>query len=233
VVSFYLPDSTRVWLNANSSLTYFDNYGEENRKTRLSGEGYFKVKRDEAQPFVVNTAEAMVNVLGTSFNVKEDSTGAIILTVAEGKVKFSLVEEAEGIVVERNEQAVAIKGTSLIKTTNADPAFAHWRRIRNPEFVKEQEHPDQYIDVIYSWRKTSSFKSIIKGTLTNQAHLSDYQHVVLKISMVNAKGKMKVTRRTIPDIISSGRSVSFELPLEIQANTHHLTVEIEKAETVH
>jgi transmembrane sensor len=232
VVSFYLPDSTRVWLNANSSLTYFENYGDENRKTRLTGEGYFNVKRDEAHPFVVNTTEAMVHVLGTSFNVKEDSTGTIIVTVAEGKVKFSLVEKDEDILIEKNERAVALPDGSLAKYANTNPSFAYWRRLQNPEFMQEQDHPEKFLAIDYSWRKTTANKSEIKGMLSSKAALADYRNVVLKISLINAKGKAQVTRMTIPDTILSGHSISFDKKMDILKDTHHVKVEIEKAEII-
>lgn len=232
VMSFYLPDSTRVWLNANSTLTYFDNYGDETRRTRLSGEGYFIVRRNEENPFSVNTAEAMVHVLGTSFNIKEDTTGTTVLNVAEGRVKFSLVEESEGLIVEKDEKAIAPKNGSLIKLSNPDRTFAHWRRLRNPGYTQEVTRPVDYVKLNYSWSKVTKKRSMIKGSLVNNAALSPYRNIVLKVSIINGKGKTKITRITITDTIEPEHSISFEKPLDILDDTDHVRIEVEKVDPV-
>ena len=64
-----LPDGTLVHLNTNSSLTYQQNFGQDNRKVKLSGEGYFEVKKDAKKKFIVNTEYMDVTVLGTKFNL--------------------------------------------------------------------------------------------------------------------------------------------------------------------
>lgn len=67
--SVLLPDGTEVRLNINSTLTYQQDFGRTDRRVALSGEGYFKVHRDENKRFVVHTDVMDVTVLGTTFNV--------------------------------------------------------------------------------------------------------------------------------------------------------------------
>ena len=64
-----LPDSTRVWLNANSKLVYPTSFKEGIRQVELDGEAYFDVKHNGDNPFVVRTKSMNVTVLGTEFNV--------------------------------------------------------------------------------------------------------------------------------------------------------------------
>lgn len=64
-----LPDSTRVWLNANSKLVYSTCFKEGIRQVELDGEAYFDVKHNGDNPFVVRTKSMNVTVLGTEFNV--------------------------------------------------------------------------------------------------------------------------------------------------------------------
>ncbi|WP_279136400.1 FecR family protein [Parabacteroides johnsonii] len=64
-----LPDSTRVWLNANSKLVYSTSFKEGIRQVELDGEAYFDVKHNGDNPFVVRTKSMNVMVLGTEFNV--------------------------------------------------------------------------------------------------------------------------------------------------------------------
>lgn len=65
-----LVDGTQVWLNANSSLKFFNNKQGVKREVWLDGEAYFEVAHDPQKPFLVNTVQQNVQVLGTKFNVK-------------------------------------------------------------------------------------------------------------------------------------------------------------------
>ncbi len=64
-----LPDGSKVWLNAASSLSYPSRFGESERRVYLTGEAYFEVAHADGLRFVVETAHQEVNVLGTHFNV--------------------------------------------------------------------------------------------------------------------------------------------------------------------
>lgn len=64
-----LADGTVVWLNAQTTLTFPNKFGNEQREVFLNGEAYFNVAKDEAHKFIVNTKFYNINVLGTEFNV--------------------------------------------------------------------------------------------------------------------------------------------------------------------
>ncbi|HEY9195949.1 MAG TPA: FecR domain-containing protein, partial [Mucilaginibacter sp.] len=86
-----LPDGTRVWLNAASSLKYPVNFtASSERKVELSGEAYFEVTHNKERPFRVVTSRQVVEVLGTHFNVNayadEPNTKTTLL---EGAVKVT------------------------------------------------------------------------------------------------------------------------------------------------
>ncbi len=65
-----LPDGSSVWLNAGSSLNYDKTFGNGQREVSLSGEAFFDVTRNPQQPFIIQTPQVVIRVLGTSFNVK-------------------------------------------------------------------------------------------------------------------------------------------------------------------
>ncbi len=69
-----LPDGTRVWLNAASSLRYPLAFEGHERKVELIGEAYFEVAKDKARPFKVYSASQIVQVLGTHFNINAYTT---------------------------------------------------------------------------------------------------------------------------------------------------------------
>lgn len=82
-----LPDGTHVFLNAGSRLIYPDFFADRNREVFLVGEAYFEVMHNEKQPFVVQTTDIRVRVLGTQFNVSAYPSDNIIETVlTSGKV---------------------------------------------------------------------------------------------------------------------------------------------------
>jgi len=66
---FHLPDGSIVWLNSESSLTYSADFSGKNRVVNLVGCALFDVVHDESRPFIVNTGNTSIRVLGTCFNV--------------------------------------------------------------------------------------------------------------------------------------------------------------------
>ena len=88
--NFVLSDGTKVILNGNSTLKYFEN---EERKVTLTGEAYFEVKKQPTtnSSFQVLTNDLVVTVLGTEFNVNSNDEQTRVY-LDEGKVKLSLGE---------------------------------------------------------------------------------------------------------------------------------------------
>lgn len=100
VSKIILPDSSEVWLNAGSTLSYPTGFGITNRSVNLEGEAHFSVKKNNSLPFTVQTDHLNVNVTGTQFNVKaypEEIITTIELT--EGKVLLNLPDQPAGEVI--------------------------------------------------------------------------------------------------------------------------------------
>ncbi|WP_316823815.1 FecR family protein [Pedobacter miscanthi] len=79
-----LPDGTKVWLNALSSLKYPTSFTGKYRTVELTGEGYFEVAKNKNKPFKLKTAKQEISVLGTHFNVSAYAD--------EDEIKTTLVE---------------------------------------------------------------------------------------------------------------------------------------------
>ena len=88
-----LPDNSVVKLSENSILDYAENFAK-NRKLKLTGEAFFSVIKDENHPFVVETEDVTVKVLGTEFNIKAlpENTQTIV-SLASGLIEVKCGNE--------------------------------------------------------------------------------------------------------------------------------------------
>lgn len=87
-----LPDSSVVYLNGKSTLSYPRKFQGAQRVVRLSGEAFFEVSRNPKRPFFVVGKDFTTKVLGTAFNVDTDLAPGI--AVAEGKVQVVSIPQA-------------------------------------------------------------------------------------------------------------------------------------------
>ncbi|MCX2451434.1 FecR domain-containing protein [Pedobacter sp. PLR] len=102
-----LPDGTKVWLNAASSLNYPAAFTGDKRAVRLLGEAYFEVAKNKEMPFVVYTKGQEIEVLGTHFNVNAyEDEGQTKTTLLEGSVKVKLAKSAATALLKPGQQAV-------------------------------------------------------------------------------------------------------------------------------
>ena len=84
----FLTDGSIVVLNSNSSITYPEEFGKT-RNIKLNGEAYFKVFHDEQRPFIVQTHDVKVRVLGTSFDINSYNHRQTKVSVITGKVEVT------------------------------------------------------------------------------------------------------------------------------------------------
>lgn len=93
-----LPDSTKVYLCAGSSLIHAENMGGDKREVFLRGEGYFEVHKDTKHPFVVKTHGLSLEVLGTQFNLSAyPETDRVVTTLTEGKVMVKVQSRTDSL----------------------------------------------------------------------------------------------------------------------------------------
>ena len=106
IYTITLPDKSKVWLNASSSLTYNTLLNtDEQRKVFLQGEGYFEVSRHDKHPFVVQTDKQEIHVLGTHFNVSNYAEESFVeTTLLEGSVE--IVSGTKRQIIRPGEQAI-------------------------------------------------------------------------------------------------------------------------------
>jgi ferric-dicitrate binding protein FerR (iron transport regulator) len=85
-----LPDGSKVWMNAESTLRYPTAFNGDTREVSLTGEAYFEIAHNSAQPFHVQVRDIKVEVLGTHFDIMAyENEGVIATTLVEGSVRVS------------------------------------------------------------------------------------------------------------------------------------------------
>jgi len=111
-----LPDGSKVWLNASSSIHFPTTFVGNERNVELTGEAYFEITKNKEKPFHVNVNGMQVEVLGTHFDINAYSDeDAIKTTLLEGSVKIksgwrsTLLEPGQQGLLEKNDNNVKIK----------------------------------------------------------------------------------------------------------------------------
>jgi len=128
IIRLTLPDSSKLWLNAGTTLEYPEKFSGATRNIRLkTGQIYLEIKHDETKPFVISTKGVGVTVLGTTFDVKSFEGENTTVTVASGKVGV-LPHGGESILLNPNEQAEYDINSKIIgkKTVSASDIIS-WR----------------------------------------------------------------------------------------------------------
>ena len=149
-----LPDGTRVWLNAASSIRYPTVFTGLNRKIEMEGEAYFEVAKTP-KPFIVAADQrAEITVLGTHFNVNSyRNEESLLTTVLEGAVQVN--RNADRKTITAGQQASATENIRVIDKVNTSRVVAWKNGFFDFEGVSLKEVMKQLerwydIDVVYS-----------------------------------------------------------------------------------
>jgi TusA-related sulfurtransferase len=190
-----LPDGSKVWLNASSSIHFPTAFTGNQRNVELTGEAYFEVAKNKEKPFHVNVKGMQVEVLGTHFNVNAyGDEGNIKTSLLEGSVKIKS-GQASGL-LKPGEQAILGGNVNKIEIKKADMSeVMAWK---NGLFQFDDAGITTIMQEISRWYNVEIvYQGEIpvrrfEGKISREAQLSD----VLKILELSDV-KFKVEGRTI------------------------------------
>ena len=117
-----LPDQSKVVLNSGSKLVYPELFSDEKRSVRLNGEAFFNIRKNNV-PFVVESENATITVLGTQFNVwnRENKTRVV---VKEGQVLLNSKKDSKNFVqLYENQMSCVLNGKKPENPINVDVAI--------------------------------------------------------------------------------------------------------------
>lgn len=143
-----LSDGTRLWLNSESRVEYPTNFLPGKRKIRLQGEAYFQVSPDPASPFIIETGNVQIQVLGTSFNLRAYADEKIVqTTLVEGKVCMS-TDKSQMVLTPNEQGCVDRENRNMIKKVVDARVYTSWKEGR---FVFERQALAEIMQTLARW----------------------------------------------------------------------------------
>lgn len=172
-----LPDSSKVWLNSGSTLSYSIPFTKSNRRVAIKGEAYFEVSKIHGSSFFVNSANLEVKVVGTKFNFKaynDEKRTEVFLD--EGKVELYPSKNGEKdikdkVVIEPGTRAIVDNANGhIITSIENTEKFTAWRKgmmiFDNTSFGEVAKQLERWYGteiivrdpVVYKYKITTKFK---------------------------------------------------------------------------
>lgn len=170
-----LPDGTKVWLNAESKMSYPADFNRTNRELQLEGEGFFEVVKDEKHPFQINSNYGKVEVLGTSFNLKTYADMPFEATLMEGCIRFT----------SSNQQQCTLKPNQKLTIENNQLVISEVRAIKSNMWKSDGFYFDK-----------EDFQTIVKR-LERQYNVE----ITLHESLHQVRFSGQIYHTTLPEIL--------------------------------
>jgi ferric-dicitrate binding protein FerR (iron transport regulator) len=189
-----LPDGTKVWLNAASSLRYPTVFAGAERRVEVTGEVYFEVAHNAAHPFIVKKGETEIKVLGTHFNINAyDEENSLNVTLLEGSVQVS--NGAGHVVIKPGQQAQVSKSISVADNVDLEEVVA-WKDGKfqfgeTADIQTVMRHIANWYDVDVEYK--GAITNHIGGTMSRNVNLSQ----VLKMLETTGVVRFSVKGRNI------------------------------------
>ncbi|SFH39896.1 FecR family protein [Pedobacter insulae] len=168
-----LPDGTKVWLNAHSSLRYPVNFTGNERVVEIAGEAYFEVSKNKLKPFRVIANAVEVKVLGTHFNVMAYADEQLIsTTLLEGSVNVNNTILVPGQQAQLNKQNNKIR----VSKVNTEEVVA-WKNglfiFRNEDSQSIMKKISRWYDVEVIFKDRKLINERFGGTFSRSGELAD------------------------------------------------------------
>ena len=187
-----LPDGSKVWLNAASSLKYPTSFTGNSRQVEITGEAYFEIaplspKEGQKIPFIVRVNEMEVEVLGTHFNVNGYEDEQIIhTTLLEGRVKINTKEGSNFLKPGQQAQLQKSGKIKLVNDADLEEIMA-WKngnfQFENADITVVMRQLARWYDVEVEYKGNVSRHFI--GTISRSVNLSQV------LTMLEQTGEVK------------------------------------------
>nr|WP_199002021.1 FecR domain-containing protein [Flavobacterium sp. ASV13] len=138
-----LPDGTTLTLNKNSSISYTSRFTGKTRSVTLKGEAFFNVSPDKTKPFIIQINDVTVQVVGTSFNVK-NKNGKTTVDVETGIVKVSKNKDQVEL-IHGEKVIISDQKPELLKSISKGRLYNYYR---NKELVCDETPLGELVEAL-------------------------------------------------------------------------------------
>lgn len=184
-----LADSTRVWVNASTSLRYPVAFTGDTRKVYLKGEAYFDVAQSDTHPFIVEANGVEIQVYGTEFNVNAYEPGQVQTVLVEGSVGMRVMSSGREVRLHPEQLAEYRAQEGTIRLEKVDPyRYTAWR---NGEFVFEQEPLESILQRLSRWYDIQVFytadhlkQHCFSGIINRYEEIGDLLRLIEQVAIV-------------------------------------------------
>lgn len=183
-----LPDGSRVWLNAASSLRFPTIFAGHERTVDLTGEAYFEIAPQPEMPFTVAINHIKVAVLGTSFNIMAyTEEKKISTTLVTGAVKVSNSDNQ--VTIAPGQEAILDAGSTQFKINNANiAATIAWK---NGKFLFDETDIYSIMRQVARWYDVDiRYEGDLTG-ITLTGGISRQQYISQLLEILQATGNVK------------------------------------------
>ncbi len=173
-INFLLPDGTKVWLNAESSVSFASNMGTGDRFVKMTGEVYFEVAKSAGRHFVVEGQFGQIEVLGTKFNVNTYDAKETTAALLSGAIRL---QTKEGSVHMQPDQTTTIAANGSMHTVH-DPKVKELVRWKDGYFHFDRADVQMIADQLARWYDIDvkiagkNKQAEISGTISRNVKLS-------------------------------------------------------------
>lgn len=189
-----LPDGTKVWLNASSSLRFPSSFiNKPNRMVYLDGEAYFEVSKDKRHPFIITTGRQKVEVLGTHFNIScysdEPHTKTALL---QGSISLTPLNGINKIIVRPGELVTLGKDGLKVEQADLDLAVA-WKAgffsFRDSSLEEVMRQISRWYDVEVLYKDQELRYKTFSGEVSKYSQVSELLYAIQKTGVVKFKAE--------------------------------------------
>ncbi len=204
-----LPDSSIVWLNSGTTLSYPVNFSEDNRKIILEGQAFFQVTHKNKSPFSVQADGLVIRVLGTKFDVSAyPGNNEIAVVLKNGKVELTHQEyETFNYIMKPGEKALynVTDNTMNVGLIDTD-VYLSWIDgeliFRNEPINNVIEKLEKWYDIDVTVSDPEVYNSIFSGTIKNESYEEIFRLIGIACDL-NCRMKHNYEKEEKPEIILS------------------------------
>ena len=171
-----LPDSSVVWINSGTTLSYNTNFAVLNRTIKLTGQAFFQIAKNEQMPLIVTCNDLRVKVLGTKFDVSaypEDENISVVLE--SGSVELQQTKDLSFIQIlkpgERAEFDTKHRELSISKVDSYN--YTSWKDgiliFKNEPMVKVFEKLERWYNIDIEVKSYKVNQLIFNATIVNES----------------------------------------------------------------